>query len=75
MPDALRRALRTFLQAFLGSVLTSGVLSTVVDSGTIDLSLLQSVGVSALAAGFIALITWAMNFLEDKDVIPEVIPK
>lgn len=73
MTNALKRALRTFVQAFLGSVLTSGILSTVETDGVVDWSSLTKVGVSALAAGLIALVSWIHNALEDRDVVPQVL--
>lgn len=72
MTNALRRALRTFVQSFLGSVLTSGILSSVETEGVVDWSSLEKVGVSALAAGLIALLSWVHNALEDNDVVPKV---
>lgn len=73
MPDALRRALRTFVQAFLGSIITSGILSTVQEAGVVDWSALKKVAVSAAAAAVIALITWAQNFLEDTTTVPALL--
>ena len=65
MSDAVKRGLRTFVQAFLGAILTSGVLGAVVDTGTVDLSALQTVAVSAFAAGVIGLLSFVQNALED----------
>jgi hypothetical protein len=71
--DAVRRALRTFVQAFTGSILTSGVLGAVADGAAVDLSIFQKTGVSALAAGVIALLTYVQNALEDNGAIPAVL--
>lgn len=75
MSDALRRTLRTFIQAFLGAILTSGVLSAIATDGVVDVSILGKTAASALAAGIIAVITFLQNYLEDNEVIPEVIAK
>lgn len=69
MSDALRRACRTFIQSFLGSVLTSGVLSAIETDGVVDYSVLQKVGVSALAAGLIAFLSFMQNALEDSPTV------
>lgn len=73
MSDAVRRALRTFVQAWLGSLLTSGVLSATATDGIVDLSALEKAGVSALAAGFIALLSWLQNALEDNTRMPALL--
>jgi len=73
MSDPIRRAVRTFFQAFLGSLLTSGVLSAMSTDGVVDWNLLEKAGVSALAAGVIALFTFVMNALEDSGTIPSVL--
>jgi len=65
MKSALIRAARTFVQAFLGALLTSGVLQAVVDTSSIDLSALQSAAISAAAAGVIALMSFTQNLLEE----------
>lgn len=73
MNDALRRAIRTFVQAFLGSIISSGVLSSVATDGVVDLSGIQKVGAAAFAAGLIALVSWAQNALEDGGAIPALL--
>lgn len=70
MPDYLRRALRTFFQALLGSLLTSGVLSAASTDGVVDWSAAQKAGVAALAAGIIAAFTLVQNVLEDHTPMP-----
>lgn len=74
-PDAIRRAVRTFLQAFIGVLLGSGILSAMGETGVVDWSSVKKIGLSALAAGIVAIITWLQNFLEDENVIPTVLPK
>lgn len=75
MSDAVKRGLRTFFQGFLGSIITSGVLSSFGTDGVVDFSVLQKVGVSAAAAGLIGLISFIQNALEDSGTVPEVIAK
>jgi hypothetical protein len=73
MPDYLRRALRTFFQALLGSLLTSGVLSAASTDGVVDWSAAQKAAVAALAAGIIAAFTLAQNVLEDHTTMPALL--
>lgn len=73
MPDPIRRALRTFVQAFLGSLLTSGVLSAAATDGVVDWSALKKAGIAAAAAAVIALFTLAQNLLEDTTRFPAVL--
>lgn len=73
MTDAARRALRTWLQAFLGSLITSGVLSGVETDGVVDWAIAEKAVIAALAAGVIALLTWAQNALEDTTQFPAVL--
>lgn len=75
MSDPIRRAARTFLQAFLGSVITSGILSTISETAVVDWSGLKKVGIAAASGGLIALISLVQNALEDSNVIPEVVKK
>lgn len=69
MRDAAIRAARTFAQAFVGVIVTSGVLQAAVDSGTVDISVWQTVGISALFAGVSAVLSFVQNLLEDKNEI------
>lgn len=73
MNKATKRAIRTFFQAFLGSIITSGVLSATSESGVVDWSALHKVAVAAGAAGIIALITFIQNALEDSGTIPALL--
>ena len=73
MSDPIRRAARTFVQAFLGSLLTSGVLSGMATEGVVDLAVAEKAGVSAIAAGFIALLTFVMNWAEDAAYVPALL--
>lgn len=75
MTDAIRRGIRSFLWAFLGTIISSGILSGIGEAGVVDWAVIKKVGVSALAAGITGLISWVINALEDDDVIPQVVPK
>lgn len=59
------RALRTFLQALIGAFLATSVLQGIASDATIDGDALTRAGVSALAAGFIALLSFIQNALEE----------
>lgn len=81
MTDPIRRALRTFAQGFVGVLaiaavgplndLVTGVVSGAGSDVTIDLSLWRNIALAAIAGGVIALISWAQNRLEDKQIIPD----
>lgn len=70
MSDAIQRAVRTFFQAFIGVLITSGILSAVEETGVVDWSNLKKVGLSALVAGVVAIVSYIQNALEDVEVIP-----
>lgn len=70
MSDAVRRAIRTFVQAFFGVLATSGIFSAAGETGVVDWSGLKRVGISAAAAGVVALFSYAQNALEDAGTIP-----
>lgn len=73
--DSVKRAVRTFVQAFVGVLLSSGILSAMSETAIVDWSALKKVGISALVAGVVALLAFTQNFLEDEEVIPTVLPK
>lgn len=74
MTDALKRAIRTFLQGFVATLallaipLGQSVIQTVAGGGQLelDLNVWGAVGVAAVIGGGIALISWAQNALEEK---------
>lgn len=70
MSDAIQRAVRTFFQAFIGVLIASGILSAVEETGVVDWSNLKKVGLSALVAGVVAIVSYIQNALEDVEVIP-----
>ncbi len=65
MPDYAIRALRSFLWSFFGTILASGILSSVAADGVVDWSLVTKVVVSAVAAGITGVISFTVNLLED----------
>lgn len=73
MNDPLRRALRTWLQAFLGSLITSGVLSAASADGVVDWSALKKALIAAAAGAVVALITFVQNHLEDSTAMPAIL--
>lgn len=74
MTDALKRAIRTFLQGFVATLallaipLGQSLIQTVAGGGQleIDVNVWGAVGVAAVVGGGIALVTWAQNALEEK---------
>ena len=82
MKDALKRALRTFAQAFVATLTLLAVpaLTDIVRAITaskpyqLDFAFWQGVAIAATLSGFIALISWAQNALEAKtgtNVLPK----
>ena len=67
MPDSLKRGIRTFVQSALGIVMLQGIaLAADANDGSIDGNLWRRVGVTAIVAGFIAVVSWGHNALEEK---------
>lgn len=72
--DATKRAVRTFVQGFVGTLalLAVPVLNALVQAVAgggeveIDVNVWQSIAIAAVAGGVIALIAWAQNEFEDK---------
>lgn len=74
LPDSVRRALRTFVQAFIGVLLVqAAALIADLDDGEIDWNLWKRVALSALAAGFVAAVSYIQNALEDNTSFPAVL--
>lgn len=61
------------MQSFFGAFIASGVLSAMQTTGVVDWAVLQKAAVSAATAGIIALLTWVVNALEDKGVVPAML--
>lgn len=73
LPEPVQRAVRTFLQTFIGTIMVSGVLSGFATQGVVDISSLKKLLISALVAGGAALIAYLQNYLEGKDAIPALL--
>lgn len=71
--DALYRAIRTFLQAWIGSFLLL-VAGAGIAPGTIpDLDWLRRVALASAWAAFIAALAWAQNALENGTAFPALL--
>lgn len=74
MNDALRRALRTFLQGAIAVLMIVAVpaLNTMVSDVVagrdiiVDLNIWKSIAFAAIAGGLAALISWVQNAVEEK---------
>lgn len=65
LPDPIRRAVRTFIQAVFGViVIQAGALAMDAEDGVIDVDLWRRVLITAIVAGVIALVTWVYNGIE-----------
>ena len=76
LPDAVRRSIRTFVQAATGvMVLQAGAVAIDAGKGTYvpDVDWLKRIAVSAVAAGVIACVTYVHNALEDNTGMPAVL--
>ena len=73
MSDPVRRAIRTWIQSFVGGFLSTGALSAVQVSGVVDWSILLKAVVSAIAASIISLLTLVMNLVEDHTRMPALL--
>ena len=71
--DALRRAVRTFLQAFLGTLLFMWQGLNLTPGALPDWETGQRVLIAALIAGVIALISFTINVLEDNTPLPTLL--
>ena len=74
MKDSLKRALRTFIRAWLGTFAALAIpfLNRVIDAAgeaegivRIDVTLLGNAAIAGVIAGVVAIISWAQNALED----------
>ena len=81
MSDALRRAVRTFLQAFVGTFILLAVpwMTNIVVAITnaqpyeLNFDVLQSAGIAGTFSGMIALVAWIQNQLEEKTQMPAIL--
>jgi predicted phage tail protein len=73
MRDTVVRAVRTFIQGFVGVLalllvpFLNDLISSVSGGGEVelDVNFLQSIGVAAVAGGIIALVAFAQNWIEE----------
>lgn len=81
LPDSLRRAIRTFVQAFVGTLALLAVpaLTDLVrqissaEPYKIDFAFWQGVVIAACASGVISLVSWLQNVLEDHTPMPAIL--
>lgn len=76
LPDSVRRAIRTFLQAFTGVVIAqAGAILLDVNKGewVPDVDWLKRLAISATAAGVIAVVTFVHNWSEDHTPMPALL--
>lgn len=79
--DWLRRAIRSFVQGFLGMLILVGfpVAQNIINAVTngepfsIDLEAWKRILIAALFAGGMALVSLLMNLLEDKTTMPAML--
>jgi hypothetical protein len=80
MNDTLKRAFRTFLQGFIGILALiavptlNGIIKAATGGGDIDIdpNIWRTILIAAMAGGFVALIAFVQNWLEQKGAIPTV---
>jgi hypothetical protein len=72
MPDAIRRAIRTFVQAWTGTFLTLWVGPELLD-GIPDRDFLARVGIASTVSAVVAVITWLHNWSEDNTPVPAIL--
>lgn len=81
MTDAFKRAARTFLQAFVGtlSVLAIPVLTDIIQAISsaepyeLNFAFWQGVVIAAALSGFIALLSWVQNALEANGAVKPIL--
>jgi hypothetical protein len=70
MNEALKRAIRTFVQAAVGAILLqAGALTLDAADGLIDWNLWQRTSVTAAVAGVIAVCNYVQNWLENSGAV------
>jgi hypothetical protein len=76
LSDAIRRGIRTFVQAFIGVILAqSGAILLAAQKGeyVLDIEWWKRIAVSGAAAGVIALFSYIQNALEDRGTVPALL--
>lgn len=67
MADYFVRALRTFIQSALGTVLTVGLFNSISDTGVLPgWSAVSQALVAVLVAGGVAVLSFTQNYIEDR---------
>lgn len=70
MNDAFNRAIRTFLQSFLGVLLATWMALNLAPGELPDTDTAKRVLIAATVAGVIALVSWVQNTLENNTSFP-----
>jgi len=73
LPDSVRRAIRTFIQSFLGTLLTGWIGLNVAAGDLPPVSVAKRLLIAATVAGVIALLTYVQNALEDHTGLPALL--
>ena len=81
MTDSVRRAIRTFVQSFVGTFILIGVplLQSVYDAlaggddVAFDVNVWKRVLIACAISAVIALVSWVQNALEDNTLMPAVL--
>lgn len=71
--DAFKRAARTFLQSFLGTLLATWAALSLAPGTLPDADTAKRVLIAAGVAGLIALLSWIHNALEDGGAMPKLL--
>lgn len=70
VPDAVRRGVRSFVQAFIGTLLSTWIGQNFAPGALPPLDVARRIVTAAAVAGIIALLTYIQNALEDSGAIP-----
>lgn len=81
MTDSIRRAIRTALQAFIGTFAllaipwATDIVTAIVNARPYELNfdVLQSAGIAGVFAAGIAIVSWVQNALEEKTNMPAIL--
>ncbi|HAM57619.1 MAG TPA: hypothetical protein DCQ64_20280 [Candidatus Rokubacteria bacterium] len=73
LADALKRATRTFVQSFVGTLLATWMALNLSPGTLPDTDTAKRVLIAATVAGVIALLSWTQNALEDAGAVPKVL--
>jgi hypothetical protein len=70
LPEPAARALRTFIQAAVGTFLMLVIVPHAAPGYVPDFNTLKSAGIAALFAGGIALLSFVQNWAEQQNALP-----